>query len=98
MSGPGGSGLSDLSLAGLPLHPLYQGDLSHLNRPSDNKTYAYEKASNARELELKIIRQTLKRSKAEQIEEINKSYKWEVDALRQELTAEADGKIASEVC
>ena len=55
---------------------------------------AYEKAHHARELELKIIRQTLRRSKVEQLDEINKSHKWEIEALRQELTAEAEGKIA----
>ena len=57
-----------------------------------------ERANNARELELKIIGQTLKRSKVEQIDEINKSFKWEMDALRQECSAETDGQIAQEVC
>ena len=48
----------------------------------DKSQSAYEKAHHARELELKIIRQTLKRSKVEQIDEINKSFKWEMEALR----------------
>ena len=34
------------------------------------------------------------RSKAEQIDEINNSFKWEMDTLRQEMTAEAEGTIA----
>ena len=63
-----------------------------------DRTSVVERANNARELELKIIGQTLKRSKVEQIDEINKSFKWEMDALRQECSAETDGQIAQEVC
>ena len=57
-----------------------------------------ERAANARDLELKIIIQTLKRSKEQQIEEIDKSFKWEIETLRQELTSEAEGRIAMEIC
>lgn len=34
----------------------------------------------------------------EQIDEINKSFKWEIEALKQELTGEAEGNIAGEIC
>ena len=57
-----------------------------------------ERAANARDLELKIIIQTLKRSKEQQIEEIDKSFKWEIETLRQELTSEAEVRIAMEIC
>ena len=40
----------------------------------------------------------MKRTKAEQLEEINKSFKWEMEALKQELTSEAEGKISIEIC
>ena len=58
---------------------------------------AVEKASHARELELKIIQQTLQRSKDQQIDEINKSFKWELEALKQELTSEAEGRIGQDM-
>ena len=53
-----------------------------------------ERAAHSRDLELRIIMQTLKRSKEQQVDEIDKSFKWEIDTLRQELTSEAEGKIA----
>ena len=85
ISGPVGN-LSELSSFAYYPMPTGQGKV-------DTKS-AQEKAQHARELELKIIRQTLRRSKAEQIDEIQKSHKWEMDTLRQELTAEAESKIA----
>ena len=33
----------------------------------------------------------------EQVDEINKSNKWEMEALRQEMNADADGKISQEI-
>jgi hypothetical protein len=58
-------------------------DMSSFHNPQKTeKATAFEKANHARELELKIIQQTLKRSKEDQIDEINKSYKWEMEALR----------------
>ena len=56
-----------------------------------------DRVNQAKELELKIIKQSLKRTKLDQIEEINQSYKWEMDAMRQELTADAEGNIAQEI-
>ena len=68
-----------------------------MNARSD-KIGQQERAAHARDLELKIIAQTLKRSKEQQIEEIDKSYKWEIETVRQELTSEAEGRIAQEIC
>lgn len=73
ISGPVGN-LSELSSFAYYPMPAVQGK-------QDTKS-AFEKAQNARELELKIIRQTLRRSKAEQIDEIQKSYKFEMESLR----------------
>lgn len=82
ISGPFGN-LSELSSFAYYPMPAVQGG------KQDTKS-AFEKAQQARELELKIIRQTLRRSKAEQIDEIHKSHKFEMETLRQEMTAEAE--------
>ena len=63
-----------------------------------DKAGMYERAAHSRDVELKIIMSTLKRTKEQQVEEIDKSFKWEIEALRQELTSEADGRISQEIC
>lgn len=72
-------------------------DVSYLNNQINakvDKAGMVERAAHSRDLELRIIMQTLKRSKEQQVDEIDKSFKWEIDTLRQELTSEAEGKIA----
>ena len=90
--------LSEMSSFALPSYQGPSGAAIHQRSVIDKSQSAYEKAHHARELELKIIRQTLRRSKVEQVDEINKSFKWEMEALRQELVAEAEGRIAQEIC
>ena len=65
----------------------------HQQQKSEKAT-AFEKANNAKGLELKIIKKTLKRTKKEQIDEIVNSFKWELQTLRQEMTGDAEGRIA----
>ena len=62
------------------------------------KMGSYERAVRSNDLELKIIYNHLKKSKEQQIDEIKKSYKWETDAMRQEMNGEAEGNIAQEIC
>ena len=81
-------------------------NMSELSSMHNNPNYfgrvekagSYERALRSNDLELKIIYSRLKKSKEEQIDELKKSYKWEIEALRHEMTSEADGKIAQEIC
>ena len=60
-------------------------DMSHLSYQMNakvDKAGLYERAAHSRDLELKIIMQTLKRSKEQQTNEIDKSFKWEIESLR----------------
>ncbi len=49
-------------------------------------------------MELRIIYAHLKKSREDQLDEIKKSFNWEMDTMRQELTSEADGRIAQDIC
>ena len=48
-------------------------------------------------MEIEIIRQSLRRSKQEQIEDITKTSKFELEGVKQECTTEAESNIAFEV-
>ena len=48
-------------------------------------------------MEIKIIRQSLRRTQQEQIDDINKSYKFEIEATKQEFNSEADAGITTEI-
>ena len=84
LSGPAfmSNNLSEMSSFALPSYQGPSGAAIHQRSIIDKSQSQYEKAHHARELELKIIRQTLRRSKVEQVDEINKSFKWEMEALR----------------
>ena len=54
-------------------------DVSMANYQMNNKVDKagmYERAAHSRDVELKIIMSTLKRTKEQQVEEIDKSFKW----------------------
>ena len=48
-------------------------------------------------MEIKIIRQSLRRTQQEQIDDINKSYKFEIEATKQEYNSEAEAGITTEI-
>lgn len=48
-------------------------------------------------MEIKIIRQSLRRTQQEQIDDINKSFKFEIEGIKQELNVEADSNITVEI-
>ena len=48
-------------------------------------------------MEIKIIRQSLRRTQQEQIDDINKSYKFEIEATKQEFNSEADAGSTAEI-
>lgn len=56
-----------------------------------------EQASREKNMEIKIIRQSLRRTQQEQIDDINKSYKFEIEATKQEHNSEAEAGITTEI-
>ena len=56
-----------------------------------------EQASREKNMEIKIIRQSLRRTQQEQIDDINKSYKFEIEATKQEYNSEAEAGMTTEI-
>ena len=56
-----------------------------------------EQASREKNMEIKIIRQSLRRTQQEQLDDINKSFKFEIEGIKQELNSEAESGITHEI-
>ena len=50
-----------------------------------------------RNMEIEIIRQSLRRTKQEQIDDINKTSKFDLEGIKQECNTEAESNIAFEI-
>lgn len=75
-------------------------DASQYNNYHNQQNQSFVRRQNQAqklETELKILRQSLKSATADQIEDIQRGYKFEIENLNQELTSEAEAAIALDI-